>query len=117
MPENGLPFCQTGKKMHIVILITAQDKKEAEKIAKSLIAAKLAACVNIISGVKSLFRWQGKVEQAKEVLLIVKSRKEKFAKIAKLVKANHSYDVPEIIALPIASGFKPYLDWINESIR
>lgn len=103
--------------MHIVILITAKDKPEAEKIAKMLIKNKLAACVNILAGVKSLFRWQGKIDQAKEALLIVKSRKEKFNKIAKLVKSMHSYDLPEIIAVPIVSGFKPYLDWINESIR
>ncbi len=103
--------------MHIVILITAKDKKEAEKIAKKLIKSKLAACVNIVGGIKSLFWWQGKVDQAKETLLIVKSRKEKFEKIAKLAKAIHSYDVPEIIAIPIVSGFKPYLNWIDDSIR
>jgi len=103
--------------MHIVILITTKDKLEAEKIAKMLIQNKLAACVNILAGVKSLFRWQGKIDQAKEALLIVKSKKEKFDKIAKLVKSMHSYDLPEIIAIPIVSGFKPYLDWINESVR
>jgi len=103
--------------MHIIILITTKDKKEAEKISRLLIKNRLAACVNIINGVKSLFWWQGKADQAKEALLIVKSRKEKFVKIAKLVKANHSYDVPEIIAIPIVSGFKPYLNWINDSIR
>ncbi|MFH0855362.1 MAG: divalent-cation tolerance protein CutA [Candidatus Omnitrophota bacterium] len=103
--------------MHIIILITAKERKEAEKIAKSLIKNKLAACVNIVSGIKSFFLWQGKLNQVEETLLIVKSRKEKFNKIAKLVKASHSYDVPEIIAMPIVSGFKPYLSWINDSIR
>ncbi len=103
--------------MYIIILITAKDKKEADKIAQALIKNKLAACVNILPGVQSLFWWQGKVDQAKEALLVVKSRKEKFAKIAKLVKSVHSYDVPEIIAIPIVSGFKPYLNWIDESIR
>ena len=103
--------------MYIIILITAKDKKEADKIAKKLIKSKLAACVNIVGGIKSLFWWQGKVDQAKELLLIVKSRKEKFAKIAKLVKAIHSYAVPEIIAIPVVCGFQPYLNWINDSIR
>ncbi|MBP7836016.1 MAG: divalent-cation tolerance protein CutA [Candidatus Omnitrophica bacterium] len=103
--------------MHIIVLITAGNKKEADKIAKKLVQDKLAACVNIVAGVKSLFWWQGKVERAKETLLIVKSRKEKFNKIVKSVKANHSYAVPEIIAIPIASGFKPYLKWIDESLR
>ncbi|MFA4989747.1 MAG: divalent-cation tolerance protein CutA [Candidatus Omnitrophota bacterium] len=103
--------------MHSIVLITAANKKEAEIIAKKLIQDKLAACVSIVSGIKSLFWWQGKVDRAKETLLIVKSRKEKFTKIVKSVKARHSYTVPEIIAIPIASGFKPYLQWIDESLR
>jgi periplasmic divalent cation tolerance protein len=103
--------------MHIIILITAKDKKEAERIAKKLIKSRLAACVNIVSNIKSFFWWQVKVDQAKESLLIVKSRKEKFNKIAKLVKASHSYDLPEIIAIPVVCGSKPYLNWINESLR
>jgi periplasmic divalent cation tolerance protein len=103
--------------MRIIVLITAANKKEADKISKKLLQNKLAACVNIVNGIKSLFWWQGKVDRAKETLLIVKSRQEKFAKIVKLVKANHSYAVPEIIALPIISGFKPYLKWIDDSLR
>lgn len=103
--------------MRVIILITAKDNKEADKIAKLLIKNKLAACVNIASGLKSIYLWKGKVEQAKETLLIVKSRKDKFDKIVKLVKSAHSYEVPEIIAVPIACGFKPYLRWIDESVR
>jgi len=103
--------------MYSIILITTKDKKEADKIARALLKHKLAACVNILPSVKSFFWWQGKIEQAKEALLIVKSKKEKFGKIVKLVKSVHSYAVPEIIAIPIASGFKPYLDWINASLR
>ncbi len=103
--------------MRIIILITAKDKKEAAKIAKLLIKNKLAACVNIVGALSSIFLWKGKVEQAKETLLIVKSRKDKFNKIVKLVRANHSYEVPEIIAIPITCGFKPYLRWIDESLR
>ena len=117
MFKNGFPVCQISQKMHIIVLITVKDKKEAGKIAKKLIENKLAACVNIVAGVKSLFWWKGKVEQARESLLIIKSRKEKFEKIAKLVKSIHSYDIPEIIAIPIVSGFKPYLNWIDESFR
>jgi len=101
--------------MEIVIFITAANKKEAKKIAQQLVKSKLVACVNIIEGIKSLFRWKGKVDLAKEVLLVVKSRKEKLAKIIKLVKSLHSYEVPEIIALPIVGGYKPYLNWINDS--
>jgi periplasmic divalent cation tolerance protein len=103
--------------MHIVIFITASNKSEAKKIANKLIKEKLAACVNIIGKIESHFWWQGKVDNAKELLLIVKSRKDKLKRIFKAVKSAHSYEVPEIIALPIAAGYKPYLDWINESVR
>lgn len=102
--------------MHIVILVTASSKKEAEKIASGLIKHKLAACVNIIDKVNSVFFWEAKVQKAKESLLIIKSKKEKMPKIIRLVKSLHSYKVPEIIALPIIAGDKPYLRWIDESV-
>ena len=102
--------------MYIVVFITASNKKEAQAIARSLIAHKLAACVNIIDKVASLFWWQGKVDSASEALLIVKSKKEKFRRIVTLVKSLHSYEVPEIIALPILMGEKKYLRWIDESL-
>ena len=103
--------------MYTVIFITASGKKEAHKLAKALIEKRLAACVNIIDKVESLFWWQGKVDKAREALLIVKSKKEKLKLIIKLVKSMHSYSVPEIIALPIAEGYKKYLEWINGSVR
>lgn len=103
--------------MHIVIFVTASNKKEARKIADGLIKQKLAACVNIIAKIDSVFFWESKVEKAKESLLIIKSNKDKFPKIIKLVKSLHSYKVPEIIALPIIAGDKPYLRWIDASIR
>ena len=103
--------------MHIVVFVTASNKKEAVRIAEELVTKKLAACVNIIDKIESLFWWQGKVDRAKEALLIIKSKKEKLAKIIKTVKALHSYEVPEIIALPISGGYKPYLGWINDTVR
>ncbi|MDI6758273.1 MAG: divalent-cation tolerance protein CutA [Candidatus Omnitrophota bacterium] len=103
--------------MYIVIFITAPNKEEAGRIAQELLVSKLAACVNVICGVESFFWWQSKVDRADEVLLIVKSKKQKLNKIIKLVKSMHSYEVPEIIALPIVGGFKPYLEWINGSIK
>lgn len=102
--------------MYTVTFITAANKKQARAIAKALISKKLAACVNIIDKVESLFWWKGKVESAGEVLLMVKSRSEKLSKIIKTVKANHSYQVPEIISLPIKAGDAAYLRWINDSI-
>jgi periplasmic divalent cation tolerance protein len=103
--------------MHIAVFITAAHKKEADRIARELIKNRVVACVNIIDKIESLFWWQGKVERSKEVLLIIKSRKEKLAKIIKIVKSIHSYEVPEIIAFAIIGGDKRYLKWIDESLR
>ncbi|MCX5704581.1 MAG: divalent-cation tolerance protein CutA [Candidatus Omnitrophica bacterium] len=103
--------------MHIVILITASKKKEAKKIAAKLLKEKLVACVNIVDKVESFFWWQGKIDNASESLMVIKSTKAKFRKIVKTVLSVHSYTVPEIIALPIIAGHKPYLDWIDESLR
>lgn len=101
--------------MHIVIFVTAKDEGQANKIAEKLVAEKLVACANVVPGIRSIFRWQGKVDQAEEVLLVLKSRRRHFPLIVKTVKALHSYDVPEIIALPIVEGNKDYLNWITES--
>lgn len=101
--------------MNVVIFVTAANKKEADKIASALINNKLAACVNVIANVNSLFWWQGKAAYAKETLLIVKTRRALMHKLIKKVKSLHSYAVPEIIALPIVSGDKKYLRWLNES--
>jgi periplasmic divalent cation tolerance protein len=98
-------------------MITAANQAEAKKIAQALVAKKFAACVNILGRVQSLFWWKSKVDSAQEVLLLVKSRRENLNKIIKLVKTLHSYDVPEIIALPIIGGSKAYLDWIDASLR
>lgn len=103
--------------MYIVIFVTASSKEEAQKISAGLIKDKLAACVNIVDKVSSIFLWDGKIDRAKEALLIIKSKKEKFAKIIKLVKSLHSYKVPEIIALPIVAGDKAYLRWMDAVIR
>ncbi|MBM3248900.1 MAG: divalent-cation tolerance protein CutA [Candidatus Omnitrophica bacterium] len=103
--------------MFIIVFVTCANSKQADKIAQALIKAKLAACVNLINPINSLFWWQGKVDSSKETLLIVKSRKSLFSQIEKLVRHLHSYDLPEIIALPIVNGSKKYLDWIDDSTR
>lgn len=102
--------------MYSVIFITASNKKEADRIAQELIKGRLAACVNILEDVHSLFWWQGKVERAREALLVVKTKKAQVNKLIKKVKLLHSYEVPEIIELPIISGNKKYLKWIDESV-
>lgn len=103
--------------MYIIALVTAANKKEAQKIALSLIKNKLAACVNIVDKINSLFVWEGKLDRAKEALLVIKSKKEKLPKIIKEVKSLHSYEVPEIIAIPVIAGHDEYLRWIDASLR
>ena len=101
--------------MYIVVLVTAKDEAQANKIAEKLVAEKLAACANIVPGIQSIFHWKGKLDRAQEVLLILKSRRRHFPAIVKTVQALHSYDVPEVIALPIVEGNKDYLNWLTES--
>lgn len=101
---------------YITILTSVSSYKEAEKIADVLVDAKLVACVNILRNVKSIYKWQGKKERSRENLLLMKSKEDKFKHIAKKIKSLHSYQVPEIIALPIIKGSKDYLDWIKETV-
>jgi len=103
--------------MHIVVFVTAANAKEAQKIADKLIRGRLAACVNIVTNVKSLFWWDGRLDSAQEALLVIKSARSKFSAIVKAVKSVHSYEVPEIIALPVVAGEKKYLRWIDASLR
>lgn len=102
---------------YIIVFITSGSVKEAEKIADILVNKRLAACVSIIPEVKSVFSWKGKVENEKEVLLVVKSKRAVFNKLVKQVKAVHKYEVPEIIALPIVEGSRDYIDWIESEVN
>ena len=102
---------------HIVIFVTCASKKEAKKIAKNLLNTKLIACANIIEDVKSLFWWKGKVDKATESLIIIKTVRKNFNRIENWIKELHSYEVPEIIALPITAGESNYLKWISESLK
>jgi|SRR5437764_9592219 len=99
-----------------VVLSTAGSREEAEKIAHALVERRLAACVNIVSPIHSVYRWQGKVETAAEHLLLVKTTAEQFGSVAKAIRELHSYDLPECIQLPIDNGSKEYLEWIEESV-
>ena len=97
----------------IIVLITAGSEEEAHKIAESLVNGKKAACVNIVPRVDSLFRWEGKLDSARESLLLVKTKASLFSEIVEMVKRMHSYEVPEIIALPIIAGNEDYLKWLD----
>ncbi|MFC1624515.1 divalent-cation tolerance protein CutA [Candidatus Omnitrophota bacterium] len=101
---------------YAIVFITAPTKKEANKIGKVLLDKRIIACANIIKDVDSYFWWQGKKERATEFLMICKTTKALLKKLIKEVRAIHSYDVPEVIAIPIIAGYRPYLDWIKEVV-
>ena len=101
-----------------VVLVTCASTKEARKIATGVVEKGLAACVNIATApVESVYRWKGKIETAREFLLIVKTTASRLAQLEKEVKRLHSYDVPEIVVLELAAGSKEYLQWIEECLR
>jgi periplasmic divalent cation tolerance protein len=101
----------------IVVLVACASAGQARKIARALVVARLAACGNVFGApVRSIYRWKGKVESVKEVLLVLKTSRKRFAAVERAVQRLHSYEVPEIIALPIAVGTRDYLEWISESV-
>jgi len=97
----------------ISVHITTASAAEADKIAHVLVHEKLAACVNIIPAVRSVYMWEGKLADSNEVLLLVKTRAELFEPLRKIVKTLHSYECPCIVATPITGGYQPYLDWME----
>lgn len=101
----------------IVVTIMAADQKEAEKIGRSLVEKQLAACANIVPGVRSRYWWKGTIETADETLIIAKTTAALFDELAAEVKRLHSYQVPEIVAVPITHSSGEYLRWIEESVR
>ena len=101
---------------YTLIMVTASSREEAEKIATTLLERKLIACANILGPVSSRFWWQGKIDSAEEYVIFMRTKRELFDQVADNVKQLHSYEVPEIIALPIVEGAKPYLEWINSSL-
>jgi periplasmic divalent cation tolerance protein len=102
---------------YIIVLVTTPNKMEAEKIAQSLLTEKLIACANIINPVISFFHWSGKVERAEECLVVMKSRLDLFGELAERLKGLHSYEVPEVLALPIVEGSKAYLEWMDQALK
>jgi periplasmic divalent cation tolerance protein len=98
-----------------IVLTTAGSQEEARKIANALVERRLAACVNIVPHVESIYRWQGKIETAEEWLLLIKTQAELFDRVRNAVKELHSYDLPECLMLEVAAGSPEYLDWIAKN--
>ncbi len=101
---------------YCAVFVTAASRPEARRIARSLLEQRLVACANIIPGVESHYWWEGKIDHAREWLLVMKTRRSHFRAVARAVKQLHSYQVPEIIALPLAAGQADYLRWLGESL-
>jgi len=101
---------------YIAVFMTISDEKEATKIVRSLLKDRLIACANIVGPVSSLFWWKGKIDKANEFLVIMKSRKNLFKRLSERVEELHSYEVPEVIALPVIEGLPSYLNWLGASL-
>ena len=101
----------------IIVLVTCGSEEEALKIANALVEEHLAACVNLVSPIRSIYRWEGKIWDEKEWLLIIKTQKQRFDELEKKVKSLHSYSVPEIIGFPIVEGSSSYLNWLIEMTK
>ena len=97
----------------IVVLVTASSEEEGSRIGRKLVEDRLAACANVVPQIRSIFQWEGKVSEAQECLVILKTREDLFMRVEQAVRGLHSYQVPEIIALPIGAGSEPYLRWID----
>ena len=101
----------------VVCLSTASSAEEAETIAKALVGEELAACVNLVPGVRSIYRWQGKIEDGAEVLMVIKTRRELVEPLSRRIKELHSYTVPELVAMSVVAGNPDYLQWLVDSTR
>jgi len=104
-------------KQFLVVLITCPAGRHSQRLARTLVNKRLAACVNILPHVQSLFWWQGRVDRARESLLVVKTAARRFEALRRAVSAVHPYKVPEILALPIQHAHRPYLRWIDTSLK
>lgn len=100
----------------VVVLSTVARPEDAERIAHALVERRLAACVNVVPGLVSVYRWKGAVERGAEVLLVVKTRTERLPALREVLVDLHPYEVPELVALPVEDGHPPYLAWLDESV-
>lgn len=101
----------------IVVLTTCETEEEAARIAETLVGSRLAACVNVLPGMKSVYRWKGAVESARELLLLIKTSRELLSEVQAAIEKIHSYEVPECIALPVVDGSATYLEWLEHGLR
>jgi len=108
-----VPLMKKSAGQVLVVLVAAVNQREAVRIGKGMVNAKLAACANVIPGIQSIYRWKGKVVKTEESLLILKSSKLRYRALEKAIKAMHTYEIPEIIALPVQEGLDRYIRWVH----
>lgn len=106
----------SGDSECILVLTTCPDRAAAERLARVLVEGALAACVNVLPGVRSIYRWRGALESADEHLLLIKTAAARYDKLENAIRANHPYELPEVIAVPITAGSNDYLQWINSLV-
>jgi periplasmic divalent cation tolerance protein len=105
------------KNTYLLVLCSCPDKEIATTISENIVAQHLAACINIVPGIKSVYHWQGNVESAEESLMLIKTHQQKFSSLKNTITTMHPYEVPEIISVDISDGLPKYLDWITSSMR
>ena len=101
---------------YLVVLSTVGKAEDAERIGRALVEGGLAACVNVLPAVTSIYRWKGKLEKEEERLLVIKTRADRFEALREALVALHPYEVPEVLALPVAAGHPPYLEWLDAGV-
>jgi len=101
----------------LMVYVTVPNRDEAEKIATLLVKQKLAACVNILGEIQSVYEWKGVIERSKEIAMVAKTTTGQYAALEQLIKSHHSYECPCIVAWPIERGYPPFLAWVNETVK
>ncbi|HQR14037.1 MAG TPA: divalent-cation tolerance protein CutA [Nitrospira sp.] len=97
----------------LVVLVTTSSNEEAEKLARIIVESRLAACANVVSGIRSIFRWDNQIAVENECLMMIKTTRPRYSELEAVIRQHHSYEVPEIIALPVVAGSVSYLDWMR----
>jgi len=105
-----------GTPQAVVVFITCPTRRVARRLAEAVIRQRVAACVNLLPGIQSVFWWEGKIDRAREVLLLLKTTPARVARLTRLVRSLHPYEVPEVIALPVTAGSAPYLRWVKAAV-
>ena len=101
----------------VVVFVTAATAEEAERLGRIIVESRLAACANVLDGIRSIFRWENKINVENECLMLIKTTLEQYPELEAVIRRHHSYTIPEIIALPVIAGSAPYLEWVREETR